>query len=163
MCEGLTVYFAAASALATVAGTAYTMMQKQQTADYDAQMYEMQREQQREMAKNRELQMQEEINERKRIALREAKSNKATLAGTNIDLGSPSFGAFLQSNREAEKRDISNLRLMGLQDQYALQMGARQSGLAAKSVREKAKSSRMATLLGGVADTAGTLGSIDWG
>ena len=162
MCEP-TTFMIAISTVATLAGTAYTMMQKQQTADYDAQMYEMQREQQREMAKNRELQMQEEINERKRIALREAKSNKATLAGTNIDLGSPSFGAFLQSNREAEKRDISNLRLMGLQDQYALQMGARQSGLAAKSVREKAKSSRMATLLGGVADTAGTLGSIDWG
>ena len=52
---------------------------------------------------------------------------------------------------------------MGLQDQYALQMGARQSGLAAQSVRQKAKSSRVATLLGGVADTAGTLGSIDWG
>lgn len=160
MCDA--VYFAAAGALASAAGTVHQMMTQPKIAEYDAQMYEMQQEQQRQMAKNRELQMQEEINERKRIALREAKSNKATLAGTNIDLGSPSFGAFLQSNREAEKRDVSNLKLMGLQDQYSLQMGARQSGLAAKSVREKAKSSRVATLLGGVADTAGTLGSIDW-
>jgi len=155
-------FFAALSTVATAAGTFMQMRGEQRSAGYDAQWYEIQRRQQEDAAKAEELRMMAELNDRKEQALRDLKSNKASLAGTNIDLGSPSFGAFLASNRETERRDLSNIKLMGTERQTAALLGAQQSSLAAQSVRARAKSSRTASLLGGVADATGTLSQVDW-
>ena len=44
------------------------------------------------------------------------KSNKVALAAGNIDLDSPSFGAFFKASKKTVKQDIRRLQVNGLAD-----------------------------------------------
>ena len=121
----------------TAISTGVSMMGffQQQRYDRQEEMYrqqalEMQRRQQEENAKQAMLAAQQRINDRKRQALQNAKSNKASLAASGVNLDSPSFEAFLESSKKTVKQDISRIQINGLTDVVNYQSEARQTGLA---------------------------------
>ena len=94
--------------------------------------YEMQRRQEEENAKQAMLAAQQKINDRKRDYLRNMKSNKVALEQGNIDLDSPSFGAFFKASKKTVKQDIRRLQVNGLADVVSSQRAAQQTSMAAQ-------------------------------
>lgn len=144
----------------------YSMMQQMNADDtansYEQQMLEERRRQQEEEAKARELQMQKDLNDRKREALKLHKSNRASLAASGAEIGSPSFSNFLLANREAEGRDQSNITLMGREAQAQALMDARQTGIAKDASLAAYKSRRKASIYSGVAGLVGMGANVNW-
>lgn len=143
-----------------------SMMQQMNADDtantYEQQMLEERRRQQEEEAKARELQMQKDLNERKREALKLYKSNRASLAASGAEIGSSSFTNFLTANREAESRDQSNITLMGRESQAMALMDARQTGIAKDASLSAYKSRKRASMYSGVAGLVGMGANVNW-
>ena len=148
-------------------GTSLFGMRQQQQAMKRQQALEQQRlalqqKQFQQQAEGEALAMQQKITQRKRIAAEEYASNYNTLAGTNIDINSPSFGAFFKSNVEAKKRDIRNLKLQGTERQLNALYGAQQTQIASDASASAYKSSRQALVTDALGTSFGTLASLDF-
>ena len=94
--EQLEQSFSAISTAFSVDGYFQQQRNLRQEENYEHMAYEMQRRQEEENAKQAMLAMQQKINDRKRLSLQNAKSNKVALAASGVNLDSPSFGAFLE-------------------------------------------------------------------
>tara|TARA_R100000742_G_C4279604_1_gene104703 strand:- start:7370 stop:7891 length:522 start_codon:yes stop_codon:yes gene_type:complete len=134
---------------------------------YRQQALEMQRRQQEENAKQAMLAAQQRINDRKRQALQQAKTNKASFAASGVNLDSPSFGAFFKSSKKIVKQDISRIQINGLTDVVNYQSEARQTGLAKEASLSGAKSRATAAKYGAIGEAIGTAGTLaqagyDW-
>ena len=122
--------------------------------------YEMQRRQEEENAKQAMLAMQQKINDRKRDYLRNMKSNKVALAAGNVDLDSPSFGAFFKASKKTVKQDIRRLQVNGLADVVSSQRAAQQTSMAAQASAQGFKARQTAArygMYGNLASAGGDL------
>jgi hypothetical protein len=166
MCDAVTGAIVAGTLLST--GMQVYGMQQQKKAlkqqrDFEQQKYALQQKQFKSQQEGAELEMRQKITERKRIAAREREQNRSALSGTNIDLDSPSFGAFFASNVDAKKRDVRNIRLMGTEKQLNAMYGVQQASIASaasdanyKSSRSAITSQQIGTAVGAATDIAYT-------
>ena len=105
-----------ALAVGSTASSLYRAQQEKKAMAYQQQMEQqklaIQQRQQQQIAEGEALAMRQRITERKRLAAEEYEQNRSTFSGTDIDLDSPSYGAFFAANKKAKKRDIRNLSLI---------------------------------------------------
>ena len=156
---------AIALAVGSTATSLYGAQQQKKAMAYQQQMEQqklsLQQKQQEQVAEGEALAMRQRITERKRIAAEEYEQNRSTFSGTDIDLGSQSFGAFFDSNKDAKKRDIKNIRMMGTERQLNALYGIQQTQIAKDASRAQYKSSRSAVTTNSVANAFGTFASAD--
>ena len=154
-----------ALAVGSTASSLYQAQQQKKAMAYQQQMEQqklaIQQRQQHQIAEGEALAMRQRITERKRLAAEEYEQNRSTFSGTDIDLDSPSYGAFFAANRKAKKRDIRNIRLMGTERQLNALYGVQQTRIAQDASRQAYKSSRSAVTTNSVANAFGSFASAD--
>ena len=164
MCDPATAV-AISLAVGSTATSLYGAQQQKKAMAYQQQMEQqklaLQQRQQEQVAEGEALAMRQRITERKRVAAEEYEQNRSTFSGTEIELDSPSYGAFFASNKKAKQRDIRNIRLMGTERQLNALYGVQQTKIAQDASRQAYKSSRSAVTTNSVANAFGTFASAD--
>ena len=148
MCNAVGAVFSAISTAFSVVGYFQQQRNLRQQQNYEQMAYEMQRRQEEENAKQAMLAMQQKINDRKRDYLRNMKSNKVALAAGNVDLDSPSFGAFFKASKKTAKQDIRRLQVNGHADVVSSQRAAQQTRMAAQASAQGFKARQTAARYG---------------
>lgn len=101
---------------------------------------------------------QQKANDIKEQAQKLRKRNIAAFGASGVEINSPSYGAFLASNREATKRDLRNARMMGIERANNAMLGARQAvmeGQAAQISGQAKLSARKTALWSSAGDAVG--------
>tara|TARA_Y100001968_G_C19434500_1_gene758896 strand:+ start:159 stop:641 length:483 start_codon:yes stop_codon:yes gene_type:complete len=101
---------------------------------------------------------QQKANDIKEQAAKLKKRNLAAFASSGVDINSPSYGAFLQANKEATSKDLRNARMMGIERANNAMLGARQAvmeGQAAQISGQARLSARRTRLWASAGDVVG--------
>tara|TARA_R110002012_G_scaffold162624_1_gene324866 strand:- start:1082 stop:1591 length:510 start_codon:yes stop_codon:yes gene_type:complete len=154
----------AALAATSIVVSLYGMRQQQQAMkrqeDIRQQQLALEMKQRQQQAEGAALEMNQQITRRKDQARIEYKQNRTflTTSGAEIE-DSPSFGRFFASNVKAKKKDVRNIRMMGIENQLNAQYGIQQTGLSQQASRSAYKSSSKALTTQTVGNAFGTLAS----
>ncbi len=140
----------AALSFASLAMTGVTTMmslqaQKQQMR-YSQMQAQLQQKQYKDQANAVELQYKEAELDRKKKYFDRLSSNRALMADSGIDSSSASYRALLQSNYKTQKKDIQNIKLMGLEDRLKSLYGVQQAKLSEQSAKINYRSGVVNTL-----------------
>ena len=110
------------------------------------------------LARAEMLAAQQKANDIKEQAQKLRKRNIAAFGASGVEINSPSYGAFLASNREATKKDLRNARMMGIERANNAMLGARQAvmeGQAAQISGQAKLSARRTALWSSAGDAVG--------
>jgi len=128
------------------AGTMMSMQSQKQSLQYQQMQYAMQERQYKAEADAYALEIKDKELTRKQKFNQELSENRALMAQSGITLDSPSYRAFLKSNRDVMKRDIQSLRTMGLEGRLNALYNAQQAKLSSSAAKINYQTNVMNTL-----------------
>ena len=114
-------------------GTLLSLRSQRQALAYQQMQARMQEQQLKNQADAIELQTLQEASQRRDRYTASLAENRALMAGTNIDLDSPSYRAFFKANEATYKKDIFNIKRMGSEQRYNILTNAQQARLSGQA------------------------------
>jgi|TARA_R110000868_G_C10877597_1_gene762724 hypothetical protein len=135
-----------ASLAMTGVTTMMSLQAQKQQMKYSQMQAQLQQKQYKDQADATELQYKEAELDRKKKYFDRLSTNRALMAESGIDLGSASYRALLQSNYKTQKKDINNIKLMGLEDRLQSLYGVQQAKLSEQAAGVNYRSGVVNTL-----------------
>tara|TARA_R100001015_G_C4558977_1_gene119219 strand:+ start:201 stop:698 length:498 start_codon:yes stop_codon:yes gene_type:complete len=130
---GLTQLLGIVSIAGQGIGTLLSLRSQQQALAYQQMQARMQEQQFRDQANALEIQTLQEASQRRDRYTTALAENRALMAGSGIDLDSPSYRAFFKANKETYKKDIYNIQRMGSEQRYNVLTNAQQARLTGQA------------------------------
>lgn len=119
----------------------------QQEANYYQQLNAQTQQQQiKDQMEAREVELLSKINERRQDYLRDLSQNRALMAGSGIDLSSPSYRALLKANKKTYNKDVNVLKLTTAEQQLNSARDIQQSKLSAQASKSLTKTQIAGTI-----------------
>ena len=140
MMQAATIGLTVGSSVMQVAAGREANKQDRISAGYEKQKYQDQATRYKEQADAQELQTSQEINDRKRLYLKNLSSNQAWMGSSGALISSASNRNLLQDNENTYKEDVSRIGLMGTEARYTSINQATDSLTARDSVEPLLKS-----------------------
>jgi hypothetical protein len=128
-------------------GTLMSLQAQKQALAYDQMQSRMLEQQYKDQATAIELQTIQSVLDRKNKYLTQLSENRALMAGSGIDIDSPSYRAFFKANEKIYKQDVGAIKLMGTEERLSALREAQQAQLSGKAAQVSYKA--------GVASTVG--------
>ena len=116
--QAATIGLTVGSSVMQVAAGREANKQDRISAGYDKQKYQDQATRYKEQADAQELQTSQDINDRKKLFLKNLSSNQAWMGSSGILISSASNRNLLQDNENTYKEDVSRIGLMGTEARY---------------------------------------------
>lgn len=160
--QAATIGLTVGSSVMQVAAGREANKQDRISAGYDKQNYENQAKRYKEQADAQELQTSQEINDRKRLYLKNLSANEAWMGSSGIAMSSASNRNLLQENLNTYKEDVSRIGLMGTEARYSSINQATDALVARDSVEPLLKSkikARNYSTIGNLASQAAEVGN----
>jgi len=127
-------------------GTLMSLQSERQSLAYQQMQSRMLEQQYKDQANAIELQTIQSILDRKDRYLTQLSENRALMAGSGIDIDSPSYRAFFKANEKTYKKDVGNIKLMGSEERLNALREAQQAQLSGKAAQANYRTSVASTL-----------------
>lgn len=127
-------------------GTLMSLQAQKQSLAYEQMQSRMLEQQYKDQASAIELETIQSILDRKDRYLTQLSENRALMAGSGIDIDSPSYRAFFKANEKAYKKDVGNIKLMGSEERLNALREAQQAQLSGKAAQANYRTSVASTL-----------------